>query len=109
MYAGIILMDAGYCALEAGNTAEALRLLQMHEHAIRLLFTDVQMPGADDGWVLAHRCNVRWPHIDILITSGHVAPSLNDLPPGAVFITKPFNERGILKALNDLTISRRSS
>lgn len=105
-YTRSILGDAGYHPLEACNTHEALCILQAHGYAIRLLFTDVQMPGNENGLVLAHRCNVQWPHIDILLASGQVVPASSELPPRAAFLAKPFSERDVLKALNELAISK---
>lgn len=64
------LQAAGFCVLEAGNTDEALRLLETHS-SIRAIFTDIDMPGGLDGLKLAWIVRDRWPPIEIVITSGN--------------------------------------
>ena len=43
------LEAAGFIVYEAENAAEAIRCLELHSE-IRLVFTDVNMPGTMDGW-----------------------------------------------------------
>ena len=47
------LEDAGYDVLEAASADEALRLLDANDD-VRLLFTDIRMPGKLDGLQLAN-------------------------------------------------------
>lgn len=42
---------------------------------VRLLFTDVRMPGLCDGMDLARQVHAHWPHILLVITSGHARPA----------------------------------
>ncbi|KQP13512.1 MULTISPECIES: response regulator [unclassified Methylobacterium] len=86
-----ILEDAGFVVLEAMNVAQAMRVLDEHHGKVQLLFTDVQMPGPDNGFDLARRTAVTWPHIAIVVASGNVRPEPGDLPDGATFIGKPFS------------------
>ena len=48
MGASDMFMDAGYRVLEAGDADEALRFFETNGD-IRLLFTDVSMPGSMSG------------------------------------------------------------
>src|ERR1700675_5126161 len=68
-----MFLDAGYRVLEAGDADEALRFFETNAD-IRLLFTDVSMPGLMSGADLAHRVAERWPGIGIIITSGRPQP-----------------------------------
>jgi len=45
--------DAGFCAVEAGSAIEAIAILE-NRNDIRIVFTDIQMPGSMDGLRLAH-------------------------------------------------------
>lgn len=94
----LILMDAcdilslaGFRPLEAGTVAAAIALLEEHVGDIGLLFTDVQMPGGRDGFDLARETARRWPEVKILVASGDRRPGPDDLPDGAMFISKPFS------------------
>ena len=60
MGASGMFLDAGYRVLEAGNADEALRFFETNAD-IRLLFTDVSMPGSMSGSDLAHQVAERWP------------------------------------------------
>jgi CheY-like chemotaxis protein len=73
------LTDAGYKVIEAPNAADALRVLETTP-AVRVLFTDVEMPGGMDGLELAREVQRRWPHMVIIVASGHVRPARGNLP-----------------------------
>ncbi|MFQ5660367.1 MAG: GAF domain-containing protein [Gammaproteobacteria bacterium] len=60
----------GYRVRVAGSAAEALEVLDAGAGAIDLLFSDVVMPGAMDGYELAKQVTQRWPVIKVLLTSG---------------------------------------
>lgn len=81
------LEAAGFTVYEASNAAEAIHLLELHKE-IRLVFTDINMPGSMDGLALAHYVRHRWPPVKIIVTSGYKKMKGNDLPVGALFIEK---------------------
>jgi two-component system, response regulator PdtaR len=86
------LEDAGFDVIETAN-AEAAQGILAHRTDIQVLFTDVKMPGALDGLELADLVRRRWPHILIVVTSGHLNPENGSLPENAVFIPKPYSEK----------------
>jgi len=57
------LEDAGYEVLEAGNTDEALRLLEARGHEVVALFATIHLSGSMDGLELMAVASDRWPHI----------------------------------------------
>ena len=63
------LEDAGFAAFEASDAGQAIALLKQHKE-IRILFTDVNMPGEMDGVSLAHYVRARWPEVKIVVTTG---------------------------------------
>lgn len=90
MDAADIMEDAGFRTLEAADGDQAIAILEEHQAMIVLLFTDVQMPGARNGFAVAREVAQRWSHISIVVASGHVHPGSDDMPDGACFIGKPF-------------------
>ena len=54
--------DAGFEVYEAASADAAIALLELHKE-IRLIFTDVDMPGSMDGLKLAHYVRGRWPPV----------------------------------------------
>jgi CheY-like chemotaxis protein len=81
--------EAGFEAIEAANADEAIRILESRND-IRILFTDIDMPGSMDGLKLAHAVRNRWPAIKLVVTSGRSLPANKDLPKGGRFIGKPY-------------------
>jgi two-component system, response regulator PdtaR len=69
MGASDMFLDAGYQVLEAGDADEALRHFEANAD-IRLLFSDVSMPGLMNGSDLARDVALRWPKVGIIMTSG---------------------------------------
>lgn len=89
MAAVCMVEDAGFGTLEAANADDALEILASRDD-IRIVFTDVQMPGSMDGLRLAAAVSDRWPPIRLIVTSGRVALSAKNLPTGGLFLPKPY-------------------
>jgi two-component system, response regulator PdtaR len=66
VFLGGILQDAGYRVIAAANADEAIAILEARED-VRILITDVNMPGSMDGLRLAAAVKDRWPPIKIII------------------------------------------
>jgi len=101
MGASYMFSDAGYRVLEAENADEALQLFEDNA-AVRLLFTDVNMPGSMSGSDLAHQVARRWPEVGVIMTSGRPRPEA--LPLGAKFHAKPYEPTNVLQHAREMTI-----
>ncbi|WP_249780793.1 response regulator [Bradyrhizobium sp. dw_78] len=88
MQAVNMVEDAGYSSIETVDADEAFAVLKSRAD-IALLFTDVQMPGSMDGLQLAHEVSKHWPAIKIILVSGQLKLSGNDMPTGSRFFAKP--------------------
>ena len=95
------LEEAGFEVIETTNAQAAHEILQRRAD-IRVLFTDVKMPGPMDGLELALLVRRQWPHISVVITSGHLEPESAALPEKAVFIAKPYGEQAPAKVIQAL-------
>ncbi|HEV2673768.1 MAG TPA: ATP-binding protein [Aliidongia sp.] len=87
-----MLRGLGYRVIEAEDGRAALRLLE-GEPRVRLLFTDIGLPGDMTGWQLAEEARRRRPELPVLLTTGY-APDLvahqGRLDRGVDLIGKPF-------------------
>jgi DNA-binding NtrC family response regulator len=90
------LKRAGHEVISAFNADEAIDILESRGD-IRLIFTDIDMPGSMDGLKLAAAVRHRWPPVQIIITSGMWSPS--ELPEGAVFISKPYSAAKMVESV----------
>lgn len=101
MMAVDIVEEGGFEAIEASDANEAIAILEAR-HDIRLVFTDVDMPGGMDGLKLAAAIRDRWPPIEVIVTSGKALPEGIDLPARVIFIPKPFDMKRLRSALQRL-------
>ena len=97
-----ILEEAGFQVIGAEHGHAALAVLETRHPDIALLFTDGQMPGQIDGFALAHKVAVCWPHISIVVASGHVTPGPGMMPEKARFIGKPFSAELVYTHLQEM-------
>ena len=97
-----MLVEAGFDVVEAVSADEGIRTLE-RDPDIRLMFTDIDMPGAMNGLKLAAAVRERWPPIRIIATSGQFRLQDGDLPPDARFFVKPCQPAQIIDAIRELT------
>jgi CheY-like chemotaxis protein len=64
------LNESGYRVLVAGDADEAIGILS-RDASVRLLFTDIVMPGQLDGFGLAEWAKSVRPDLKVLYTSGY--------------------------------------
>ena len=100
MGASGMFVDAGYRVLEADSADEALRFFETNSD-IKLLFTDVSMPGSMSGSDLAHRVAERWPSVGIIVASGRPRPY--QLPLSMLFHDKPYEPAAVLQQARAMT------
>jgi DNA-binding NtrC family response regulator len=99
-----MLADAGFEVLEAESADAAIELLEQRE--VHMLFSDVDMPGSMDGLQLATLVHERWPHIGLLITSGHRQLTDQSLPDNGKFISKPWHEREVIYRVREVLAAK---
>ena len=87
-----ILEDLGYTAIEAGDSAAGLKVLQS-DVRIDLLVTDVGLPGGMNGRQMADAGRVSRPDLKVLFITGYAENAVlgnGHLAPGMAVLTKPF-------------------
>jgi CheY-like chemotaxis protein len=96
-----LLEEHGYTVVEAGNSEEALKVMESRND-VRLLFTDIQMPPGVDGLQLAREVHKRWPKVILVVTSGQVQPARAEIVDDGRFIQKPYRPKDLLDSIDDL-------
>ena len=87
-----ILEDLGHIAIEAGDSASGLEVLQS-DARIDLLVTDVGLPGGMNGRQMADAGRVSRPDLKVLFITGYAETAVlggRHLAPGMGVLTKPF-------------------
>ncbi len=93
--------DAGWRVFDAQDADAAIAILDRYNE-VRVVLTDVQMPGSMDGMKLAHYVRGRFPPTILYIVSGHEAISADDLPERATFLPKPFDHHRLLRQIEGI-------
>jgi two-component system, response regulator PdtaR len=103
MNAVSLLEEAGFGVLEAGSADEAIALLESRSD-IRIVFTDINMPGSMDGLRLAHAIRNRWPPIELVLTSGKMRIGNDEMPSRGLFLSKPYEPQRLVEVVRSLAI-----
>lgn len=91
--------DAGFEAVEALSSADAIRLLE-ERLDIRLVYMDLDMPRGRKGIEIAAAIRDRWPPIEIILTAAYFTRDSVGLPDRAEFYAKPVDHREIVDAMH---------
>ena len=98
------LMRLGYDVLPAADPTAALAIAESHPTEIHLVLSDVNLPGMS-GPALVRRLQTLRPSLKAMYASGYVGTSDDGrsiLPPGAVFLQKPYSVVMMGEALRTL-------
>lgn len=106
MGAAHYLRGCGFTVLEAVDVGEALDILAA-DKLVRVVFSDVKLPGARTGLDLAHAILADHPNVRVLLTSG-VSPS-PDAVPGVTLLKKPYFLYDIERRIRSLMASSEGS
>jgi len=93
--------ESGFEALSAATADEAIKILESRSD-IRLVFTDVNMPGSMNGLRLAHAVRGRWPPVELLVTSAVGNITAKDLPERGRFLPKPYDVAKLSEAFQQM-------
>jgi two-component system, cell cycle sensor histidine kinase and response regulator CckA len=98
-----LLVQSGYCVLEASSGEQALQVVQRHQAPIHLLLADVVMPGMSGAALAADLANSR-PEMSVLFMSGYTDEAIvrnGVLEPGILLLEKPFTCEALIGKVRD--------
>jgi CheY-like chemotaxis protein len=102
LLSGVLLERHGYRVLMARDGHEAQRVWEEHRSSIKLLLTDIVMPGGISGRDLAARLRLHDPQLRIIYTSGYSAEIAGReliLQEGQNFLQKPARPKQLLETV----------
>jgi len=99
-----VLQDGGCHVLEAGTVAQAKRCLANTK--VDLVFSDVNMPGGEDGFALEKWVRRNYPDMKMLLTSGgaHAAEATRNLREP--MLPKPYSCETFVRRIQDILHSK---
>jgi two-component system, response regulator PdtaR len=97
------LAEAGFRVVEASDGAQAIEALKADD-TISGVFSDIQMPGAVDGFSLRRWVEQNRPRVVVLLTSGvsNVQSAAGHLGRPRWIVFKPYDMRDVEKRLREL-------
>ena len=100
-YVATQVQSLGYRTIAAGNSAEALAIIN-GDAEVNLLFTDVIMPAPMNGRQLADAALKLRPSLKVLFTSGYTKDAITHhgrLDPGVLLLTKPYRRSDLARMI----------
>jgi len=100
-----VLRHGGYRVLQAESVEDARETWHWHAERIRLLLTDVVLPGGTSGLDIAAEFFSDNPALKVICTSGfshEIMQRLGDLPEGWLYLPKPCLPPDMLSAVEKL-------
>jgi CheY-like chemotaxis protein len=106
-----LLGGEGYRILEARDGGEALHLAHLASPSLRLVVTDVVMPGMN-GWELGRRLAIDCPAVPVLYMSAYPRCDIfhrGEAGPAVPFLEKPFSPEVFVKTVRELLDAEQRS
>ena len=101
-----ILQEEGFVVQPQTSADAASVYLEQHSDNVRLLLTDITMPGKLNGADLANQFGDRWPDKPIMIMSGFETPESSGVRHPVSFIKKPWALGQLLDCVKDALKSK---
>ena len=106
-YSCRIFASLGYYILEAENARMATDILVDCHDEINLVFSDIVMPGDNNGRDLVQHVQANYPHIEVLLTSGFelgISNSTLEEDNQVPVLKKPYTKEDLVSALKELPV-----
>ncbi|VVN68030.1 response regulator [Pseudomonas fluorescens] len=103
-----ILQEEGFLVQPQPSADAASAYLEEHSNEVRLLLTDITMPGKLNGADLANQFGDRWPDKPIMIMSGFETPETSGVRHPVSFIKKPWALGQLLDCVQSALDSHRT-
>lgn len=102
------LIADGFGVLQAYTGEQALALLEKRSD-VRVVFSDINLPGKIDGIALAAEIERRWPTVELLMTSAERWPDADRIPAISQygrFVPKPYPVGAVTRRIHDIVAER---
>src|SRR5262249_10815606 len=83
------LRDCGYRVIDAANAQEAVTVLSYEETVVDGVFTDIEMPGALDGFGLAKWVREHRPGVEVILAGTLGSPTACPYGPSRLVCSSP--------------------
>jgi DNA-binding NtrC family response regulator len=98
------LRHCGHRVFEAANAAEARMIVNFHDTAINIVFSEVDLLGGETGFAPASWVHQNHPGIQVLLTAGvpQAAEKAEEVCEHGPLVTKPYGHQVVLRQIQQL-------
>lgn len=103
------LRDCGLRVIEAVSAEEAVAVLSHPEHAVDVVFTDIEMGGEMDGFALAQWIRRERPGVEVVLagTPARAADAASQLCEQGPALAKPYDAKLVLERIRRMLAMRQ--
>jgi DNA-binding NtrC family response regulator len=98
------LRDCGYKVIETASGDEAVLVLQQAEITVHIVLSDVEMPGARDGFALAQWVREHRPMVHVILAGSpaRATKAAGELCDSGPMLAKPYDPQIVLDQIRRL-------
>jgi DNA-binding NtrC family response regulator len=102
------LRDCGYKVIEAASVDEAVLVLQQAEITVHIVLSDVEMPGARDGFALAQWVREHRPTLQVILagSAARATKAAGELCNSGPMLAKPYDPQIVLEQIKRLLATK---
>jgi DNA-binding NtrC family response regulator len=102
------LRDCGYKVIEAASVDEAVLVLQQAEITVHIVLSDVEMPGARDGFALAQWVREHRPTLQVILagSAARATKAAGELCNSGPMLAKPYDPQIVLDQIKRLLATK---
>lgn len=102
------LRDCGYKVIEAASVDEAVLVLKQAEITVHIVLSDVEMPGARDGFALAQWVREHRPTLQVILagSAARATKAAGDLCNSGPMLAKPYDPQIVLDQIKRLLATK---
>lgn len=102
------LRDCGYKVIEAASVDEALLVLQQGEITVHIVLSDVEVPGARDGFALAQWVREHRPMVHVILAGSpaRATKAAGELCDSGPMLAKPYDRQIVLDQIRRLLATK---
>ena len=102
------LRDCGYKVIEAASVDEAVLVLKQAEITVHIVLSDVEMPGARDGFALAQWVREHRPTLQVILagSAARATKAAGELCNSGPMLAKPYDPQIVLDQIKRLLATK---
>jgi DNA-binding NtrC family response regulator len=102
------LRDCGYKVIEAASVDEAVLVLQQAKITVHIVLSDVEMPGARDGFALAQWVREHRPTLQVILagSAARATKAAGELCNSGPMLAKPYDPQIVLDQIKRLLATK---